>query len=102
MDILPESLSQESLKLVQQQQQQQQQQQFYYYLYKKIYVCPANSQKASHGGANRYKNNFNKNKLSRSRAGARYTKSIANLELRHKEHNNDPYFLHNNTIDFTQ
>ena len=31
---------------------------------KKIYVCPANSQKASHGGASRYKNNFNKNKLS--------------------------------------
>ena len=24
-------------------------------------------------------------------AGARYTKSIASLELRHKEHNNDPY-----------
>ena len=40
------------------------QQQFYYYLYKKIYVCPANSQKASHGVASRYKNNFNKNKLS--------------------------------------
>ena len=34
-------------------------------------------------------------------AGARYTKSIAILELRHKEHNNDPYSLHNNTIDFT-
>ena len=31
---------------------------------RKIYVCPANSQKASHGGASRYKNNFNKNKLS--------------------------------------
>ena len=37
-----------------------------------------------------------------SRAGARYAKSIASLELRHKEHNNDPYSLHNNTIDFTQ
>ena len=37
-----------------------------------------------------------------SRAGARYTKSIASLKLHHKEHNNDPYFLHNNTIDFTQ
>ena len=35
-------------------------------------------------------------------AGAWYTKSIASLELRHKEHNNDPYSLHNNTIDFTQ
>ena len=35
-------------------------------------------------------------------AGARYIKSIASLELRHKEHNNDPYSLHNNTIDFTQ
>ena len=35
-------------------------------------------------------------------AGARYTKSIASFELRHKEHNNDPYSLHNNTIDFTQ
>ena len=35
-------------------------------------------------------------------AGARYTKSIASLELRHKEHNNDPYPLHNNTIDFAQ
>ena len=35
-------------------------------------------------------------------AGARYTKSIASLELRHKEHNNDSYPLHNNTIDFTQ
>ena len=35
-------------------------------------------------------------------AGARYTKWIASLELRHKEHNNDPYPLHNNTIDFTQ
>ena len=34
-------------------------------------------------------------------AGARYTKSIASLELRHKELNNDPYSLHNNTIDFT-
>ena len=34
-------------------------------------------------------------------AGARYTKSIASRELRHKEHNNDPYPLHNNTIDFT-
>ena len=33
-------------------------------------------------------------------AGARYTKSIASLELRHKEHNNDPYSLHNNTIDY--
>ena len=33
-------------------------------------------------------------------AGALYTKSIASLELRHKEHNNDPYPLHNNTIDF--
>ena len=31
---------------------------------RKIYVCPANSQKASHGGASRYKNNFNENKLS--------------------------------------
>ena len=38
----------------------------------------------------------------RSSAGARYTKSIASLELRHKENNNDPYSLHNNTIDFTQ
>ena len=37
----------------------------------------------------------------RKSAGARYTKSIASLELRHKEHNNDPYSLHNNTIDFT-
>ena len=36
------------------------------------------------------------------RAGARYTKWIASLELRHKEHSNDPYPLHNNTIDFTQ
>ena len=35
-------------------------------------------------------------------AGAQYTKSIASLELRHKEHNNDPYSLQNNTIDFTQ
>ena len=35
-------------------------------------------------------------------AGARYTKSIASLELGHKEHNNDPYSLHNNTIDFTE
>ena len=35
-------------------------------------------------------------------AGARYTKWIASLELRHKEHNNDSYPLHNNTIDFTQ
>ena len=35
-------------------------------------------------------------------AGARYTKSIVSIELRHKEHNNDPYSLHNNTIDFTQ
>ena len=35
-------------------------------------------------------------------AGARYTKSKDKLELRHKEHNNDPYSLHNNTIDFTQ
>ena len=35
-------------------------------------------------------------------AGARYTKSIVSLELRHKEQNNDPYSLHNNTIDFTQ
>ena len=35
-------------------------------------------------------------------AGARYTKSIPSLELRHKEHNNDPYSLHNNTVDFTQ
>ena len=33
------------------------------------------------------------------RSGARYTKSIASLELRHKEHNNDPYSLHNNTIE---
>ena len=32
-------------------------------------------------------------------AGARYTKSIASLELRHKEHNNDPYSLHNNTVE---
>ena len=39
---------------------------------------------------------------SRFKAGARYTKSIASLELRHKEHNSDPYSLHNNTIDFTQ
>ena len=30
---------------------------------RKIYVCPANSQKASHGWTSRYKNNFNKNKL---------------------------------------
>ena len=37
-----------------------------------------------------------------SGAGARYTKWIASLELRHKEHNNDSYPLHNNTIDFTQ
>ena len=35
-------------------------------------------------------------------AGARYTKSIASLELRRKEHNNDPYSLFNNTIDFPQ
>ena len=35
-------------------------------------------------------------------AGARYTKRIASLELRHKEHNNGPYPLHNNTIDSTQ
>ena len=35
-------------------------------------------------------------------AGARYTKSIASLELRHKDHNNVAYSLHNNTIDFTQ
>ena len=28
-------------------------------------------------------------------AGARYTKWIASLELRHKEHDNDPYPLHN-------
>ena len=35
-------------------------------------------------------------------AGARYTKSIASLKLRHREHDNDPYSLHNNTIDFTQ
>ena len=37
------------------------------------------------------------------RAGAQYTKSIASLELRHNEQNNDsnhdPYSLHNNTID---
>ena len=47
-------------------QQQQQQQQFYYYLYQKekYTFAPQNSQKASHGGASRYKNNFNKNKLS--------------------------------------
>ena len=32
-------------------------------------------------------------------AGALYTKSIASLELRHKEHNNDLYSLHNNTIE---
>ena len=35
-------------------------------------------------------------------AGARYTKSIARHELRHKEHNNNPYSVHNNTIDFTR
>ena len=35
-------------------------------------------------------------------AGARYIKSTASLELRHKDHNNHPYSLHNNTIDFTQ
>ena len=35
-------------------------------------------------------------------AGARYTKWIESLELRHKERNNDPYPLHNNTIGFTQ
>ena len=39
---------------------------------------------------------------SKFQAGAWYTKSIASLELRRKEHNNDPYSLHNNTIDFTQ
>ena len=32
-------------------------------------------------------------------AGAQYTKSIASLELCHKEHNSDPYSLHNNTIE---
>ena len=36
----------------------------------------------------------------RKKAGARYTKWTASLELRHKKHNNDPYPLHNNTIDF--
>ena len=35
-------------------------------------------------------------------AGARYTKWIASVELRHKEHNDDSYPLHNNKIDFTQ
>ena len=34
--------------------------------------------------------------------GARYTKSLVSLELRHKEHINDPYSLHNNTTDLTQ
>ena len=34
--------------------------------------------------------------------GTRCTKSIGSLELCHKEHNNDPYSLHNNTIYFTQ
>ena len=38
----------------------------------------------------------------KSRAGPRYTMWIASLELRHKEHNNDPQPLHNNTINFTQ
>ena len=32
-----------------------------------------------------------------SRAGVRYTIGIASLELRHKEHNNDPQPLQNNT-----
>ena len=36
----------------------------------------------------------------RYEAGARYTKSLASLELHHKEHNNDPYSFLNNTIDF--
>ena len=35
-------------------------------------------------------------------AGARYTKSVASLKRRHKEHNIDPCSLHNSTIDFTQ
>ena len=38
----------------------------------------------------------------KSRAGVRYTMWIANLELRHEEHNDDPYPLQNNTINFTQ
>ena len=37
-----------------------------------------------------------------SRAGARYTIWIASLELRHEEHNDGPYPLQNNTINFTQ
>ena len=32
---------------------------------------------------------------------AAYTKSIASLELRHKERNNGPQLLNNDTIDFT-
>ena len=52
------------------------------------------------------KNNNDNKKIKRRplelKAGARYTKSIASLDLRHKEHNNDPYSLHNNKIDFTQ
>ena len=35
-------------------------------------------------------------------ASVRYTKRIASLKLRHKEHNNDPYALHNNTINLIQ
>ena len=40
------------------------------------------------------------NKL-QTTAGAQYTKSIASLELCHKEHNNDSFSLHNNTIEET-
>ena len=40
--------------------------------------------------------------FTRNSTGARYTKSIGSLELRHKELNNDPYSWHNTTIDFTQ
>ena len=40
--------------------------------------------------------------FTRNSTGARYTKSIGSLELRHNEVNNDPYSLHNNTIAFTQ